>query len=493
MSRRSVRPLVNRITVIAAVMALAAAGSIAAGIAADTDFNGPLEPDQTAPSVNVAIEAPATPVPVEVVTTSPKFEYSTVLAEAEELDSPNNVRVISSTPAGSAAVTGVVVNGDNGAGVVGATVVLEHPDPTTAELVEAARTVTSQGGVFAFTDIPAAVGGTTYQLKITDPLFGDYYLANDTYEPDTTYELTASLTSDVQWYDESTSATQVAPAALSSNSGYDSNYRVPPSILVGKFNQTSNCAKSGTSYVATRYPWKFYLLHVAVAEIDTRWNSAAWKANADVEQNYAWAHRIHPDSGNYDIDNTTSNQCFRPERKIPTSNWRTWVPDVLDERVQDSSGNIAETGYRAGTYSCSETAYPANGNLLSQNGSRALDNNCGYSSHQAIVEYYYTYTVDNGAPPPRPDTSATPISQGVRLNFPAHVAGSNDHVGWHYQVDAKIGGRWVTIYDGGWDSNSRTVPTAFNYKTTQCLAYRANASNPVGTSAYATFGTVCPG
>jgi hypothetical protein len=483
------RSAMKRTSAVVATVALTVLAGATAGSASDTDINGPLAPDQSTPTVNTAVQVPMVPVPVEVVTTSPAFHYSMVVADTDELDSPNPVEVVTSTPAGSAAVTGVVTRADTGAGVGGARVTLQ---PTGGTITQASVAISGVGGVFAFTDIPTDPGGTSYNLTIADPTYGTYTLASDVYEPDTTYELTAPLSADAQWFNESSNAADAAMSAVSSTSGYAATHRVPPTIMVGRYGQTNSCASDGNHIDNRRYPWRFYVLHVAVAEIDTRWHESAWKANAAVEQNYAWAKNRNPDSSSYDVTNTTSDQCFKPEKKVPTNSWRTWIGDVLDERITNSSDGLPATPYRAGSYSCSESTYPANGNLLSQNGSRALDDNCGYSSWRSIVQYYFSYTVDDGSIPPRPDTSATPGSNAVTLHFPSRVSGSSDNVAWHYSDDVKIGGNWVTIYDAGWDSNSRSVPTSYTYKTTACHEYRANASNPVGTSQYSTFGTVCP-
>lgn len=178
---------------------------------------------------------------------------------------------------------------------------------------------------------------------------------------------------------------------------------------------------------------------------------------------------------------------------MKTNSWRNWINDVLDERVHDSSGNIRYTSYASGQQNCSDKQ---GSGVLSQNGSKALDESCGYSDWRSIVEYYYTntgYKVGGGSVPPRPQTSATGVSNGVVLNFQSRVSGSTTNLGWKYTIDARIGMDWFTIYlNRGWDSRSRSVPTSYKYTTSQCREYRVKASNPVGTSQYATFGTVCP-
>lgn len=266
------------------------------------------------------------------------------------------------------------------------------------------------------------------------------------------------------------------------------------------------------------YPWSFYVLHVAANEINSSWGIIAWKANFAAEQNYAWYFRQHPAGGStWDIGNSTAYQCFRPNRKVPTK-WHRWISDPgsnadhLENQLIDSNGNIKITEYRAGTSHCTESLYPQNGNKLSQNGTKARDdNNCGTQTWQALFNYYYTGTLGAGNAPPRPNTSFNRPSGRVHLEFPAQVKQTTQtsNVGWRYQIDAyfpddtPLGCRWGTIRKLGWSSKLRRVPTETNYdppragvRPTDCFKYRARASNPNGRSSFASFHagqTICPG
>ena len=92
--------------------------------------------------------------------------------------------------------------------------------------------------------------------------------------------------------------------------------RVPPTIKVGIFDQVNGC-QTGNFQQARNYPWRFYVIHVSVGEIDTNWHKVAWKADTAAEQNFAWYFKRHPAASSYDIGNTSSSwQCFKPDKKV---------------------------------------------------------------------------------------------------------------------------------------------------------------------------------
>lgn len=262
---------------------------------------------------------------------------------------------------------------------------------------------------------------------------------------------------------------------------------MPPSIKVRLYSHVNGC-QAGNFRRTRNYPWKFYVLHVAVAEINTNWIEKAWKANAAAQQNYAWYHRIQDSP----INNTTQYQCFKPHRRVPTR-WKRWIGDVNDERLKLGNGNVQQTQYRAGRYDCSESLYPADGNKLSQNGSRArADSNTaacgGDEGWRAIAEYYYTGNVVAGAAPPTPTRSYSVGTSSITFNF-------NAVVGWRYSLQkhysecpgGAVGPCWVEIYDKGWDWGSRDIPKSFKYSTSGCHEYRVKAVNPVGSSPYGNY------
>lgn len=133
-----------------------------------------------------------------------------------------------------------------------------------------------------------------------------------------------------------------------------------------------------------------------------------------------------------------------------------------------------------------ESQYPKDGNKLSQQGARARDDLCGVNDWRAIIHYYYTGTVANSQLPPRPNTSFSQIPGGITFTFPSQVSdqGNVSNVGWRYQVDAYIYYPQedhyyrTKVYNKGWDSQTRDIPTTWTYQVGQCWRYRARAWNP---------------
>lgn len=202
-------------------------------------------------------------------------------------------------------------------------------------------------------------------------------------------------------------------------------------------------------------------------------------------------------AGGADVDNSTSYQCFKPQypvRREVLRSWRAWLQEVLQNRVVDSNGNIQQTQYRAGSsQTCADPAYPANGNLLSQNMVKAMSEVCGYTDWKGIVEYFYTGNVVGGSAPPNPVTSFTRVGGGIQFTFQSKVGGSL--VAWSYVLQRNTSSGWRTIYNRGWSKATRSVPTTFTYLTGTCTSYRVKGVNPVGSSVYSSFNSgnsICP-
>jgi Carboxypeptidase regulatory-like domain len=405
----------------------------------------------------------------------------------------DGVSAYASTAAGTTALTGAVLN-DNGTVISGASITLT---PTTGGT--SLSTTSDASGTFAFVDVPVSGASQQFNLTITASGLGTYSLIKDSYEANKTYFVDAELLPQAQTFDESAPLAESTLGTRSGSGGYTSETRVPPSIKVTMYPHTSGaCTRaSNTPDRVRNYPWKFYVLHVAVAEIDTRWGQPAWKANAAAIQNFAWfAKKQGADSTGGEIENTTNDQCFRPERKIPTD-WKTWLTDVVDERIATSTDAIQQTQYRAGTYSCNESSYPADGNKLSQNGSRALNDNCGYTGFRGIDEYYYTGTVKAGNIPLTPSTSHSKANGNITFNFESTG-------GWRYNLqrypvrcpDGTLT-CWDVIHNKGWNWNTHNIPKSFTYTPPggACYQYRVKAVNPVGDSTFNVYNSgnqMCP-
>jgi hypothetical protein len=451
--------------------------------------------DQTAPtSDETAADVPASAVPVDgggavvgafqqAATTS---SYTVDTWSREDVDNANGLDVVSSTAAGTYALTGVVLDQAATSPVSGATVSMSCGTCATV------TTTTNSSGAFAFIDVPI---GPSPQITVTASGYGLYSVANYDPAPDDQYETTVDLTSAAQAYDDSGSIGDATDSVAAGGSGYDSNYRVPPFVTVGIFPQTPTCANANPSSAPSvvRYSWRFYVLHTLQGEIGGDFGSAqdgffheqGAKAVAAAVQNYAWYWRQHRPSGRaYDLDNTTSYQCFLPHALVRRA-FHGWLDDVLDDRIANSDGTIQQTFYKAGHYLCTDSSYPANGNDLSQLGAKARDEQCGETDWRNVDNYYYTGAVTAGRVPPRPSVSDTVLSKAVELDFPS-LAGSS-HVAWTYFVDKFVTDHWVTIAHERWTASARAIPTTFTYQTAAPYIYRARACNPVGCSLYVDF------
>lgn len=418
--------------------------------------------------------------------------------------------MVEPSQAGTAAVTGVVLDDTTSAPIVGASVMLR---PTAGG--PGTPYTTTSDGAFAFTNIPAvAYPGTTYNLTVSAAGYGSVSVTADPYVDGESYEQTITMNGAIQTDDVSQGTAQGDQSTAAANGAlppYASFRRTPPTIVVGNFDRNDKCqSTTGVLESTKRWPWKFYVLHVAASEIDSEWQDGAFRANFAAEQNYAWYYAERPEGDTYNIGDTTADQCFRADRKVPAS-WRKLLSGSdasttpLMNRVATSSGDIQKTYYNAGSYACNDK--PQDGNVLSQRGTlyREQNSDCGSANWQSQLNYYYTGTIKAITSPPAPNTSFSRPTNAVKLNFPSQVSDGNSHtsnVGWRYEVDRCTRSNpvnpctWVIIYDAGWNSSKGTVPTSYAYNVTSCTIYRALASNPAGKSPYASFNNgndICPG
>jgi hypothetical protein len=487
---------------VAIVLAAIHFASGSAGAAEGAIVEGPLDADQSAAGADETSHPAATPTPVSG--TGQTGSYTRELWSEEEVGGENGLSVVSSTASGTFALTGLVLDGDTGAPIPGATVRLVDPCPTCYGPASAAAfgppggpatvasTTTDAAGSFAFINVTPA---PTLNLGVTKTGYGSYAVNGVQYNSNETYVTTAELGATSQTYNESGTKANSTLTGASVGSGYDSNGRVPPSLLVAQFPQAvPSCQPAGSLLRVRRYPWRFYVLHTMSGEIfgsgfpNGAFRIASAKANAQAINSYGWYHRIRSTAaGSADVDNTTNFQCFKPHRPVMRK-WRTWAEDILDERIADGNNDIQITQYRAGTYNCVESGdHAPNNNILSQLGSKAREEQCGVNDWRSLDNYYYTGNVTAGLLPPRPQTSHTALQGGIRFNFESKVGDSR--VGWRYQIERFVGApvNWSRIYNKGWVWANREIPTTFTFATTGTRKYRARACNPVGCSAYASF------
>jgi hypothetical protein len=412
--------------------------------------------------------------------------------------SENGLMACSTTSAGTFALSGSALD-QAGDPVAGATVSLSPSTGGTTYL-----TWTDTDGAFAFSDVPVSGNAQRYDVAVEASGFGAYSVINSLYDANQTYVIAVELDPTVQSYDESASAfDSTLGLAKAGTTDYTSHTRTPPKIKVALYKLAgpgadAPCARHPDNELRAVkwYPWRFYVLHTAASEIDTRWGERAWKASTAPIQNYAWLRKLEGPKGGIggaEIENTVNHQCFKPWIAVPMHNtWSDWADDVFDERVATGGapGIIQETQYRAGTYNCNEQSFPADGNKLSQNGARArAESNTsacgGNETWRDIVEHYYTGTV-------RPaEAAGAPggVSHGVSGKSITFDWGGP--AGWRfklqrYPVRCPDGTLtcWGEFYNKGWSWKKRAIPTRFTYSTVAgCMKYRVIAHNPVGDSA----------
>jgi hypothetical protein len=460
----------------------------------DTSEVGPPESDQSPPTGDETTSSPAAPTPM-----SPQGPVPTDLWSATEVDSDEGVQVVSSTALGTAGLTGVVQNAGTAQPIAGAAVTLSYTPCGTCAAIPT-TTTTDSAGSFAFINMPAP---QTYSLSIGASGYGLYNVVNDAYDADSTYSITAALDSSAQTFDESQATSDDPQATNASSTIHYSMSRVPPSIRVARVVQQSGCTRLGGPNAppqiktVTNYSFDFYVLHVLRPEVGIlNYHQLAMKAFESLVQNFAWYHKTRNFGVlSYDVDDSTTFQCFRPHSKV-NSLWRTWLRDVLDERIVDSSG-LKFTGYRAGASGNCTTPDPTmrlHGGLASQRGIKVLEGCYGDWRPIATVWYSTDTMVDNGLAPKRPTTSFdTPAGGQVTLHFASKELGVP--VAWTYQLEKLTPTGWHLIRTIRWRSSTRSVPTSATVGLTSCTKFRVRAGNPVGFSDYSSFNSgnaICP-
>jgi hypothetical protein len=436
----------------------------------------------------------------------PDGTYSTTIWTGDETDTENGVAVVHSRGPMTYALTGVVISQMTEDPVAGATVTLQPCNgcsPQPAALV----TSTDSSGGFAFVDVDPSTLGL---LTITASGLGSYTIHSSTHSGGEGYQMTARMNGGDQVFNGATNASTSGDATQEqSYPTYDSERRIPPWIRIAMYPRNEDCEKTSESYNVVYKPWNEYVLRTMTGEIygggwPNGWfGEHAAKATAAAISNYAWYERKNPvrAPAGADVTNTIDSfQCYREDREIPFS-WRVWVADVYDERIVDSRDRIQSTPYRGEVddangfqqYTCSDSAFPANGNKLNQLGAKALDEQCGYNNWRSIVHYYYTYRVRRGLKPPAPRTSFNNVTNpgAIKFNFVSRVS-PDSPVGWKYELERWIGSEWRVIRKFAFNARLRKVPDSYVYPTFSCSSYRVRAWNPVGWSFYSSFNGGAP-
>ena len=238
-----------------------AVGRASLDVSSEEEVPGVYSTDQSSDDgSDEVIPSPVSPQPVSPLGPAAPGTYTTELWDTGSTEILGGLQVVNSIQSGTAAVTGAALNENAGRSpLVGASVTLTDASGTTT-----AATTDAQGG-FAFIDMPAG----TYTLEISDPPLGLYRLTNDTYDADTTSQLTAFITDQPQTYDRSQQPDDNVEALPQTPRAYPSFSRMPPTINVLDVKPNSNCAPtiSDSSAQDTTHSWKSYVLNVSENEV----------------------------------------------------------------------------------------------------------------------------------------------------------------------------------------------------------------------------------
>lgn len=476
----------------------------------ETDAPSPAEADQSAPAGSFFTERQPT-APTQTDANGGTGSYATDLETSDETDTPNGVRAVDATGSNTWAITAAVIDDTTGNAVTGATVTLT---PSSGSALSASP---NSDGAVSFVDLSVS---PTWTITITAPGYGTYTGTNFTAVANETYETTIDMTSAAQSDDFSDTSSDAAQNASTAGSGpnYASQRDVPPKIRVAMHPLTHLCGEASTSYTTKIYPFAYYVLHAINSEIATStYHDAAAKANLEAISSFAWFAEIHQiinETG--DLTNSNNQVCFRPHKPFPHSlllKYRDWLQGPLRYRIAvTATGKMAASQFKAGASNCNldQTAYNVPLGQLSQNGSKALENNCGYTSWKKIDNFYYQKltdyypphattpsTVQQGNGPPRPTTSYSTGSGSVTLNFESKASDGASHVsnvGWNYYVEKKDSTGWHRIYHSKFDWTTRSIALSHTFSVSGCYKYRVRASNPVRASKYTSFhggSTIC--
>jgi hypothetical protein len=467
-------------------------------VGADGEEMGTHEPDQSvpvAPDSDPTGPAPQAMSPTGIVSPT---TYTTENWTADETGTPDGLGVVATTATGTSAISGVALDAATNQPLPGATVSLSSATTTT--------TTTDANGSYAFINMPSA----SYAVTLNAPGYGTYTVNNESLAPNEHYELTSALDTMAQTFDASTSASAQNGSAGSAPGTSYSQTRVPPSVNVGVYPLAADCSRASNSFSVVNYPWKYYLLRVAKSEVlVNHYNQVGQKAFLALAQNYGWFHKTL--GGVYDIENSTNRQCFRNWATVPAS-WRTWVNDVLDERVVSPSSQLYETHYLAGTFPPPRCPDPApgqgqNGTYASQwtikllsEGGNANAGCFGRTDWRSIVTYWYPAgtQVVGGLRPPVPVTSFTTGSGKIYFHFTARQYGAN--TAWSFALRIRTPSGWAplgkrvgwysrTYSNGDCTVSARSIANCLAYTPpdSECHRYAVVARNPVNDSLTAAF------
>lgn len=500
------------------------ANSNSVQVADSGDVMGTLEPDQAAEIADDTVLNPASPQPMSP--TGPVTSgYTTDLWPGDATGTADGLNVIASTAPSTSALTGAVQNDGTGDPVAGALVTMNC---TTSCSTGPVSTTTDAQGSFAFINMPAA----TYTVSVSASGYGAYSLTGDSYAPNTTYNMTAPLTSSPQSFDESAApnvaGTGDTTLASDPSTLHYSPTRVPPSIKVkmlavygpngpaGKYCTTIDTSTPAWNQPGNvvNYAFSYYLIHTAWGELRSlvNYNQVGWQAFISLVQNFAWRHKEASDAGGpwdvYNAANVGAGQCFRPEVKVNIPQWNTWLQNVLPTRIINGAGHLALTQFSSGNAGpnllgyCNsppdyehvhqtETGQFGYGPIASQWGIKAhslpaaTDASCQITDWRTVALLYYPTTWSDvaGMIPPPPAIDAPVVASGnITLGYHAISVGGQN-VAWKFLIQRLTSSGWRTLATTKWSHRLRDVQQSLTFPApSTCTRYRIKAVNPVGAS-----------
>jgi hypothetical protein len=490
-------------------------------------------------------EAPYTPIapsPMSPTGSVPPGSYATETWSEQDTNTDDGISVVSSTSAGTYALTGAVFN-QAGDPIPGATVtavrylnplVMVNPDGEPPQVP--VNAMTDAAGGFAFINMPGPTPRYFVKLTVSAQGYGSFEYTKYPVSGDETYQSTIEL--------GSTNRTRVGLSTVAADRpaidestldrsiiGYVSRRHPPPTIKVAEypFNDVDCKRIPGSTYAQPikTYKWRYYVLTTLLREVGGSaypggaFQQQAVKAVGMSIHQFAWHFRILRGGGlahgGADIDNTVDSfQCFDRDNPLPSSyyrNFTAWYEDILNERVINTDpnnyGRIPLLQHSSGLYRCEEPAgsyHAENSNRLSQLGAKAKTelsgNRCVGNADGAwrdILDYYLSSQrqIVSIQRPPAPRASYTTGPGVIHFDFVSRVADGQNRrtaVGFQYYLLRKPqgGSRWAIVRRIRGGRRVGEVPTSLDFPTSGCAQYQVAGSNPAGLSQYSPF-TATPG
>jgi hypothetical protein len=472
------------------------------------------------------LATPASAAPQSPIGPAPAGSYSTETWAADEVDNDSGLRVVSSTTAGTAALTGIELDPETAEPIAGATVSLTCSSCASPTVT----TTTGADGAFAFIDVPAG----TYDLVSTAVGYGSYSLLNGKYDPEEEYELTINPTVDAQAYDESSAGAleHAAPTPVTETE-VGTNYsqvNPPPSFIVRRatsFSDEKHCvAADGSGLGPPRnFSAPYFILHTIhpeVVDVPLTYTPLQMQAYISVEYNYAWFHKTKPSvtPPAFDVYADTRSLCFLRGVRVSRAEQRLWR-GLLDGATKwrvvvrwNGKVQLKETLFHAGRKDegCEQSSMklPPVGdaddtrNRLYQYGLPHLGvpSSACYtgSDWKKMALWYYTFTDPwyvPSAKPPNPSTEPMTVTSSGDILFKFISSWNGKNVAWSYYLEsrpctmndhdkcvaASRDAPWTRFKTLGWSAKARAVLTSYPYGgASGCRQYHVIAHGPAGNS-----------